>query len=53
MFLPGEITAFDVAGMAADPEFQRAVHRLIEYQVYYQIWHAKMANTAHDILALL
>lgn len=53
MFLPGEIIAFDIAGMAADPEFQRAVHRLIEYQVYYQVWHATMANTANDILALL
>jgi len=53
MFLPGEITAFDIVEMAADPEFQRAVHRLIEYQVYYQVWHARMANTTNDILALL
>ena len=53
MFLPGEITAFDVVGMAADPEFRQAANRLIEYQVYYQIWHAKMANIANEVLSQL
>lgn len=53
LFFPGEIVAYDFAGMAADPEFQRAAQRLTEYQVYYQIWHQHMAQAADDVLLLL
>ena len=52
-FLPGEIAEFDISGMAADREFQQALHRLIEYQVYYQVWHSNMGNAASEVLSLL
>ena len=53
IFFDGDVATYDIAAMAADPEFRRATQRLIEYQSYYQFWHMRMGNAADDVLELL
>ncbi len=53
IFVPGSIVGYDLAAMADDAEFQLAAQRLIESQVYYQIWHLQMQHAAREVFTLL
>ena len=52
-FVAGDVVEYDIDAMLLDEQFLNAMRRLMEYHVYFQVWHSRVSLSAQRVLGLI